>query len=316
MIRRDFDAGVNYAYLLQSYFSSYFFALTFLPQYDNLSSFFKITNNKEGDESMYSNSDGGGSVKWVVLGIVATLVVVLLFGSCSIVPPGHRGVMVTLGSVSEHARGEGIAFKIPFISTVNNVTIQQSTQVGKAACFSSDLQTMEITYNVLFKIPERNVVMLFQQYAGSPYEALIVPRVNERLKEVTAKYKAEEAVKSREKIKAETMNRLIEAVGDTLVIVDFVINNIDLSNDLEKAIEAKQVEEQRALAKSYELQKEVKEAEITMVKARAEADAVKIKGEAIKACPEVIQLETVKKWDGKAPLAVGAGQNILLPLPK
>jgi len=40
-----------------------------------------------------------------------------------------------------------------------------------------------------------------------------------------------------------------------LTIVDFAITNIDLTDQLEKAIEDKQVKEQQALAKVYELQK-------------------------------------------------------------
>lgn len=74
-----------------------------------------------------------------------------------------------------------------------------------------------------------------------------------------------------------------------------------------------------SLAKVYELQKAQKEAEITVVNAKAEAEAVEIKGKAIEMSPEVIQLEIAKKWDGHTPQTVvtsGGGANILLPLNK
>ncbi|NJK90644.1 MAG: hypothetical protein HC904_01705 [Blastochloris sp.] len=79
----------------------------------------------------------------------------------------------------------------------------------------------------------------------------------------------------------------------------------------------KQVTEQQALAKEYELQKARKEAEITLVNAQAEAQSVKIKGEALANSPRVVDLEIVKKWDGKAPQTVVTGQggaNVILPL--
>jgi hypothetical protein len=49
----------------------------------------------------------------------------------------------------------------------------------------------------------------------------------------------------------------------------------------------------------------------------AEAEAVTIKGSALKVSPEVIQYEIAQRWDGKAPLAVSTmqgGSNVLLPL--
>jgi regulator of protease activity HflC (stomatin/prohibitin superfamily) len=104
-----------------------------------------------------------------------------------------------------------------------------------------------------------------------------------------------------------------------LTIVDFAITNIDLTDQLEKAIEDKQVKEQQALAKVYELQKAQKDAEIRIVNAKAEAEAIKITGDALAAAPKLIELELVKKWDGKAPQSVvtsQGGANILLPLTK
>jgi hypothetical protein len=90
-----------------------------------------------------------------------------------------------------------------------------------------------------------------------------------------------------------------------------------LTDELEQAIELKQIKEQEALAKEYELRKAKKDAEITVVNAEAEAKAVKIKGAALKTSPEVIELEIAKKWNGESPATVVVGKgggNVLLPL--
>jgi len=247
-----------------------------------------------------------------------------LWGAWHIVPPGHRGVAVTLGKVQTLVRGEGFTLKFPWLTSIEDIPIKQITVAGKASSFSSDLQTVIVDYNVLYRIPEGRVVELFQQYSGDAYTTLVDPRIQEIIKQNAASYKAEDLVKNREKIKTAVLHQVQEVMkgtkegeSDLVHVVDVVITNIDLTDELEKAIEAKQVMEQSALAKNYELQKETKEAEITIVKAKAEAEAVKIKGEALKSSPEVIQLEIAKKWDGKAPLAVSTmagGANILLPM--
>jgi regulator of protease activity HflC (stomatin/prohibitin superfamily) len=235
-----------------------------------------------------------------------------------IVPPGHRGISVTLGKVNPIELPEGITFKWPFIQRVLDFPIMQLKADGKAPSFSSDLQNITFTYTVMYRVPANQVVRLFQQYKGEPYATLIEPRVQEVIKQVTALSRAEDLVKNRERVKDDSLIKLRQAVGDVLQIADLSITNIDLSDQLEQAIEQKVVREQEAFAKSFELDKEKKQAEITLVRAEAEAKSVGIKGEALKSAPEVIQLEIAQRWDGKAPLSVsvgnGGGTNILLPI--
>jgi prohibitin 2 len=252
--------------------------------------------------------------------LIVTLIVATFLGlqTYHIVPPGHRGISVTLGRVNPAEVPEGIVFKWPFIQRIIDFPIMQLKADGKAPSFSSDLQNITFYYTVMYRVPAQQVVKLFQQYKGEPYATLIEPRVQEVVKQVTALSRAEDLVKNRERVKDDTLAKLRQAVGDVLQIVDLSITNIDLSDQLEQAIEQKVVREQEALAKSFELDKEKKQAEITLVRAEAEAKAVGIKGEALKSSPEVIQLEIAQRWDGKAPMSVSVGHssgtNILLPL--
>ncbi len=259
------------------------------------------------------------SGRFIGIGVAGFLFVMLFMSSYATVPPGHRGISVTLGKVAPQALGEGFAFKKPFIETILKYPIMQITQKGRAVSFSSDLQTISVEFALMYKTPEAKVVEIYQQYAGEPYAALIEPRLQEAIKQVTAMYRAEELVKNREKIKATVLEKTKKEMVGLLTIVDFAITNIDLTDQLEKAIEDKQVKEQQALAKVYELQKAQKDAEIRIVNAKAEAEAIKITGDALAAAPKLIELELVKKWDGKAPQSVvtsQGGANILLPLSK
>lgn len=256
-------------------------------------------------------------VKLVPYAAGAFFLLILAFSSYHIVPPGHRGVSITLGKVDPRVRPEGITFKKPFIETLVDFPIRQNTVEGQAGAYSSDLQTVQVAFKTLYRIPENQVTTIYQQYQGDPYQTLVEPRVQEELKQTTSLYRAEELVKSREKIKDEVLEKVKKAVGDLVFITDMAITNFDFTDELEKAIEQKTIREQEALAKSFELDKARKDAEITVVNAEAEARSVKIKGEALKSSPEVISLEIVKKWNGISPTTVVTGRggaDVLLPL--
>lgn len=252
-----------------------------------------------------------------LLGILLVLAVVGLMMSFHIVPPGHRGVKVTLGTVHKEYLPEGLSFKLPFISRVEDVPVKQITVASKGDVFSSDLQNITFEFNVLYRIPEKKVVVLKTQYAGEPYETLVDPRIQERLKQITSTYRAEDLVKKREEVKQKTVESVRAALGDLIEIVDLTLTNIVLSDQLEAAIEQKVIREQEALAKRFELEKAEREAEITIVGAKAEAESIRIKGEALTSSPQAIELEIARKWDGKAPQSVvtsTGGANILLPI--
>lgn len=261
--------------------------------------------------------------------------VVLFFvtQSYTIIEPGYRGVSIILGDAQDGFLPEGLNFKLPFIERVVHMPIKQQTRQGVASSYSSDLQTVDVQYKALYRFPESRVVDLITKIQGNPFEELVEPRIQDAIKQVTSQYRAEDLVKNREQVKKKTLEivrRSMKANWDQelstmtdeeldalsrrdvqpwVYLVDLPIENIDLTKELEQAIELKQIKEQEALAKDYELKKAQKQAEIVVVEAKAEADAVRLKGEALKRAPEVIELEIVKKWDGKSPATVVTGKG-------
>ena len=140
--------------------------------------------------------------KLIVLGSIILLTIVLVMSSSYVIPPGHRGVLVTMGKVSPIFAPEGFGVKTPFITDVLPVSVRQQTKSTEADCYSSDLQQIKIELRVLYRIPENMIVRNFQDYSGDPFDSLIAPRVAEALKEVTALQSAEQIVKKREEIKS------------------------------------------------------------------------------------------------------------------
>jgi prohibitin 2 len=257
--------------------------------------------------------------KLIGVAVLLFLIVALSSSTTYIVQPGTRGISVTLGKASEGFLPEGFGFKAPFVTTIVPVNVRQKTQTVRAECFSSDLQQVITDLRVLYRVPEGSVVQIYKQFAGDPFDSLIAPRVQEAIKEVTALQTAEQIVKNREEIKQKTLAAARQKIGDILWVEDVVIRNIELSHELERAIEAKMVAEQQAVQARFSQMQVQVEAETAVIRAKGEGEAIKVRGEALKLNPAFLRLQIVERWNGKSPLVVPADPNggastILLPL--
>ncbi len=256
-----------------------------------------------------------GMVKFVVVALLVVVGGAIMAASGTyVVKPGYRGVEVTLGRVSPAFKPEGFGLKVPFVTAIHPVSVRQQTAEDKAECYSADLQQITVELKVLFRVPESSVVKLFQEVAGGPFESLIAPRVQEALKEVAALQSAEQIVKNREQIKTRSLEIARRKLGPLLVIEDIVIQNIALTRELEHAIEAKMVQEQEASKSKYLQQRVQIEADTAVIRAKGEADAIRLRGEALRRNPAFVDLQIVDKWDGVAPAVIGGGDQVMLTL--
>ena len=182
----------------------------------------------------------------ILVGVLVFALVIAASTTTYVVEPGTRGIKVTLGKAADQFLPEGFGFKTPFVTSIVAVNVRQKTQGVRAECFSSDLQQVILDLRVLYRVPEASVVQIFKEYAGDPFDSLIAPRVQEALKEVTASQTAEQVVKNREEVKQKALAATRQKIGTMLIVDDIVIRSIDLSAELERAIEAKMVAEQQA----------------------------------------------------------------------
>lgn len=268
--------------------------------------------------------------------IAALLVLTAAGCSCHTIEPGNKGVMVSWGVLKEPALDPGFNTLGPG-SDIHDVSIRSHKEELNSECFSSDLQQVKVKIAILYRIPESQVIRIFKEYNGAPFDVLIAPRTQEALKEATASRSAERIVKERESVKTDALQALRKKInGESvdgglspdpiLIVEDLIIENIDLSKELEVAIEQKMIQEQEAAkAKFTKLKAEIDadtalvkaqgEANSTLAKAKAEAEAIKIRGDALAKNPAVVQLELINKWKGEVPQVVSGsnGTNILLP---
>lgn len=257
--------------------------------------------------------------KLIAAAILVFIVLIGISASSYVIEPGTRGLKVTLGKTAEDFLPEGFGLKAPFVTSIVVINVRQRTQGVRADCFSSDLQQVKIDLRVLFRVPESSVVQIYREFAGDPFDSLIAPRVQEAIKEVTALLTAEQIVKNREDIKNKTMLSAKQKIGAMLVVEDIVVRDITLSNELEKAIEAKMVAEQQAnQARFTQIQTQV-EAETAVISAKGEAEAIRVRGDALRQSPAFLRWKIVERWNGRSPMVVPAGPGnaeaaLLLPI--
>ncbi len=254
-----------------------------------------------------------------LIGVAILVFALIVFASSGtyVVQPGFRGIAVTLGKVSPRFKPEGFGFKQPFVTRIQHMSVRQQTRPMPAECYYSDLQQVKMEVHVLYRVPERSVVKIFQEYAGEPFDNLIAPRVQEAIKEVAASMSAEQIVKKREDVKIGALDLARKKIGaDFLDVVDLVLYNITLSPELEQAIELKMVQEQEAEKAKFTQLKAQIEADTAIIRAKGEAEAIQVRGQALRDNPDFIRLQILQNWNGRSPLVVGTegGANMLLSL--
>jgi prohibitin 2 len=259
----------------------------------------------------------GGIARLIGVAILVFVLIVFAASGTYVVQPGFRGIAVTLGRVSLQFKPEGFGFKQPFVTGIQQMSVRQQTRPMPAECYSSDLQQVKMEVHVLYRVPERSVVKIFQEYAGEPFDNLIAPRVQEAIKEVAASMSAEQIVKKREEVKIGALDLARKKIGtDFLEVVDVVLYNITLSPELEQAIELKMVQEQEAEKAKFTQLKAQIEADTAIIRAKGEAEAIQVRGQALRDNPDFIRLQILQNWNGRSPLVVGTegGAHMLLSL--
>jgi prohibitin 2 len=134
---------------------------------------------------------------------------------------------------------------------------------------------------------------------------------------VAAIHSAEMIVKKREEVKMRALELARKKIGTNfLIVADLVLYHLALSPELSAAIETKMVQEQEAEKAKFTQLKAQIEADTAIVRAKGEAEAIQVRGQALRDNPDFIKLEMLQNWNGKSPLVVGAegGANLLLQL--
>ena len=280
--------------------------------------------------------------KFVVLGIVALLVVILAADSFATVPVGSTGILLTFGKVEDgKALSEGLHIKLPLVQRIVSMDNRVKKLELNTEAFSKDIQTVSATLAVNYRLQAEKSFAIYKTH-GTQYEQnIIVPATHEVLKSVCAQYTAEELISKRAE-SSDMMRDELDAKlsGMGITVTDFNIIDFDFSDEFINAVEAKQVAEQvkkkaateneTAIAQAErEKQVSIKQSEAeaervrieaeaqaqsTLIAAQAQADAVKLAADAEAyrmqnegkyVTNSLIDKILAENWDGKLPNVVG-----------
>ncbi len=258
------------------------------------------------------------------VGMLILLIIILLvaWGTFTIVPAGHRGVVLLWGSVERRIMGEGLNFKAPFAERVIKVDVRVQPHPFKEIDASSkEYQIVKMTGMMNFHIDPSFVNDLYQRVGLDFADKVIDPAFNDFVKEVVPTYPIGEILPKREEIRQRAMKKLGDNLSRYHIIVDDIyFANIRFSPEYEGAIEAKQVAQQQVETQKQVLAQREIEAQQKVATAKGEAESILVvaQGQA-KAndalsrsiSPILVQYKSIEKWNGVLPQVSGGALPLI-----
>lgn len=264
----------------------------------------------------------------IIAALVGLLCLMIVFGSWYTVDQTQRGVLLRNGAFVEVVQ-PGLHFKWPFIEVVNKIDMQTHTRtVERMEAYSADQQPANLRVSVTLHVTLDKVSEMYSRFSGD-YEAavsrLILPHINQQTKVVFGQYTAARAISARAQLNADAAKALTEAIAyDPVFAIESVqIEDISFSADYIKSVEARmqaEVEVQRqqqalaqekikadiavtqATGRANSVRAEAQaQADATILRGNAEAAAIKAKGDALAANPNLVQLIQAERWNGILP---------------
>jgi regulator of protease activity HflC (stomatin/prohibitin superfamily) len=242
-----------------------------------------------------------GNWQTTVLGIVLATVVILGLNSFIIINPGEAGVISILGKARDGALLEGIHVKPPFISVIDvyDLTVQKFEVPAESS--TKDLQNLSARFAINFRLDPIKVVEVRRKQGtlANIVSKIIAPQTQEAFKIAAARRTVEEAITKRSELKED----FDQALGDRLdkygiIVLDTSVVDLAFSPEFAKAVEEKQIAEQRAQRAVYVAREAEQEAQADVNRAKGRAEAQRLLAETLKAQGGqlVLQKEAIEAW--------------------
>lgn len=246
---------------------------------------------------------------WLAVLIVVGLIVA--FNGFATVQYGNVGLYKTFGKLNDNILPPGIHMKIPFVQSIIQVNVQVTKAETDTSASSMDLQPVSTHVAVNYSVDKAAAYKLMNNVGGSFDSVIVNPAIQEIVKEVTARYPAEDLIAKRDVVAGEVREHLTTRLAKyNLIVTDINIVNFKFSDAFNQSIEAKQVAQQQALKAENDLKRVQIEAKQKIAQAQADAESLKLKKQEV--TPELIQLKQIEvqemavdKWDGRLPSVTG-----------
>ena len=268
----------------------------------------------------------------VIIGII--IISIIAISSVRIVDAGNRGILLHFGAVdTSMSLDEGLHFVVPFRDNVVQMEVRTQKIVESATSASKDLQDVSTQVALNYHINPDNAQIVYRQLGYDYANRVIVPAIQESVKQVTARFNAEELITNRETVKNQIEEQVRARLAPYNIVVDALsITEFAFSQQFTTAVEAKVEAQQRALQAQNELRRIQIEAQqneaqaigeqkaniaraegikqSNVLQAEGEAQAITIIDQQLRNNPTYLEWLKATKWDGKLPLVTGgAGED-------
>ncbi len=221
---------------------------------------------------------------------IAAILLLGFFTSIATVPAGYVGVVTQFGATTGRVLNPGFNIKISFIQSAVKISVKtQLYQAGNLTAASKDLQNVFTTIAINYKLDPSKAVEIYKT-VGTDYMGIIAhPAIQETVKEITAKYNAEECITKRADVKDQITSALIGRLQSRGIIVETVnITDFKFSDEFTAAIEAKVVAQQQIETAQNTLERMKVEAEQAVVQAQGKADAAVVSAQGTAEANQII----------------------------
>ena len=247
------------------------------------------------------NTQSSNSWQPLLGGIVAALVVLIAFNSFVILNPGQAGVLSILGKAQDGVLLEGIHLRPPLISNVDvyDLTVQKFEVPAESS--TRDLQDLKASFAINFRLDPVEVVEIRRKQGTlqNIVSKIIAPQTQESFKIAAAKRTVEEAITKRSELKED----FDTALGDRLdkygiIVLDTSVVDLTFSPEFARAVEDKQIAEQKSQRAVYIAKEAEQEAQADINRAKGKAEAQRLLAETLRAQGGqlVLQKEAIEAW--------------------
>ena len=241
------------------------------------------------------------SLRAIIGGILAALLLIIGFNSYTVINPGEAGVLSILGQAQEGALLEGIHFKPPIISKVDvyDVTVQKYEVPAQSA--TKDLQDLNASFAINFRLDPVQVVDIRRKQGtlSNVVAKVISPQTQESFKVAAARKTAEEAITRRDELKRDfdvALNSRLEKYG--IIVLDTSVVDLNFTKAFAQAVEDKQIAEQSAQRAVYIAREAEQKAQADINRAKGRAEAQRLLADTLRAQGGslVLQKEAIEAW--------------------
>lgn len=248
----------------------------------------------------------GGITLFTISAVVAVIAFLLM--TVVTVLAGNRGVLLRFGRV-DGVLNEGFNLKLPFIDSVELMSVKTQLYESDATAASKDLQDVTVKIAVNYRIEPSQTGYIYKTVGIKYIDVIAHPAVQETVKEVTAQFNAEDMILRRSEVKDAIANSLTQKLADRNIIAESInITNFEFSKEFTQAIEAKVVAQQNVLQAQNKLEQVKVEAQQAKAKAEGEAQAAiaKANGQA-----QSIQIVTDAQASSNQKIANSLNKDVL-----